>query len=205
MLKKFIPLWAGLRFVSNSTAAKATILVPLIGYLILFNAHIVQFLNLIQELNGSHHLGVSYRLIFLYLGLCSVSLGVLAYSWFCPNEVKYYGSAASFVQGDGPSLRGFVIDDINRTLAADERYRPKLQELSDELRAIKESRTVSDRDTERYRTENLHLYFDYLNRRYPAARVFTVLAYIIGFGLLGIPSAEVFAGVVKILFKSILA
>ena len=35
------PLWVRLRFVSNSSAAKATILIPLVGYLVLFNERIV--------------------------------------------------------------------------------------------------------------------------------------------------------------------
>jgi hypothetical protein len=81
-----VPLWVRLRFVSNSSAAKATILIPLVGYLVLFNEKVVDFLNLIKELNGTHDAGVSYRLILLYLGLCGIALGVMIYGWFCPNE-----------------------------------------------------------------------------------------------------------------------
>ena len=45
MLRRLLytPLWDKLRSVSNSTAAKATILVPVIGYLIIFNEKIVEF------------------------------------------------------------------------------------------------------------------------------------------------------------------
>ncbi|MGM4958111.1 hypothetical protein [Bradyrhizobium sp. 604_D8_N2_3] len=198
-----IPLWARLRFVSNSSAAKATILIPLIGYLVLFNQTVVSFLNLIKELNGSPDAGVSYRLIFLYLGLCAISLGVLVYGWYCPNEVKHYGSAAAFVQGDGPSLRGFVIDNISKMLADNKRYHAQMMELSDEFRSIGQNRTVTESDRERYRTEHLHLYFDFLNRSHPAARAVAVVSYAIGFGLLAVPSAEVFWGVMKILYKKI--
>lgn len=197
------PLWARLRFVSNSSAAKATILFPLIGYLVLFNQSVVSFLNLIKELNGAPDVGVSYRLILLYLGLCAVSLGVLIYGWYCPNEVKHYGSAAAFVQGDGPSLRGFVIDNISTTLVEDKRYHDQMVELSQEFGEIGQSRQVTENDRERYRTEHLHLYFDYLNRSHPYARAIAVVSYAIGFGLLAIPSVEVFWGVLTILYKKI--
>jgi hypothetical protein len=109
--------WVRLRFVSNSTAAKSTILVPIIGYLIIFNDNVVNSLNLARELGIHSNAGASHRLVLIYLGLCAISLGVLLYGWFCPNEVKHYGSAASFVRGDGPSLRGFIMNDIQLLIA----------------------------------------------------------------------------------------
>jgi hypothetical protein len=127
------PPWVRLRFVSNSTAAKSTILVPLIGYLIIFNANLVSYLNLVRELGFEPHVGVSHRLILIYLGLCMISVGVLLYGWFGPNEVKPYGSAAAFVQGDGPSLRGFIMNDIQLLIAKTEPYKTKLEELSLDL------------------------------------------------------------------------
>jgi predicted membrane channel-forming protein YqfA (hemolysin III family) len=199
-----IPLWVRLRFVSNSSAAKATILIPLIGYLVLFNQTIVNFLNLIKELNGSHDVGVSYRLILLYLGLCAIALGVLIYGWFCPNEVKHYGSAAAFVQGDGPSLRGFVMSDLQVMIAKTEPYKTKLEELSRELDAKNHEAGIDHNDRERYRIENLHLYFDFLNRSHRIARLICVASYFVGFSLLAIPSAEVFVGVTAILVKKMI-
>src|SRR3954454_24281518 len=85
------PLWVRLRSVSNSTAAKATILVPIIGYLIIFNEKVVEFLNLAKSVEMYGGVEVSYRLILIYLGLCAISLGVAVYGWFCPSEVKHYG------------------------------------------------------------------------------------------------------------------
>jgi hypothetical protein len=200
-MKLLIPLWTRLRFVSNSTAAKATILVPIIGYLILFNQSVVEFLNLIRDLDSPPAAGVSYRLILLYLGLTGVAGGVLVYGWYCPNEVKHYGSAAAFVQGDGPSLRGFVIDEINQLLGKHPPYSEKLQNLSWELSQAGEQRVLKDNDWEKYRIENLHLY---LNRSHWLARVTVCLFYGIGFGLLAIPSGEVFGKVLGLLWRKVL-
>ena len=197
------PPWVRLRFVSNSTAAKSTILVPLIGYLIIFNANVVSYLNLAREFGIQQNVGVSHRLILIYLGLCAISVGVLLYGWFCPNEVKHYGSAAAFVQGDGPSLRGFVMNDIQLLIAKIEPYKTKLEELSRDLSLKRDRDGLDEGDTERYRIENLHLYFDYLNLSHPAIRTAVIWAYVVGFGLLAIPSLEVFGKVIWLLIKLI--
>jgi hypothetical protein len=192
------PLWVRLRFVSNSTPAKATVLVPLIGYLILFNERVVEFLNLAKDIGSHGGAEVSYRLILIYLGLCAISAGVVVYGWLCPNEVKHYGSASAYVQGDGPSLRGFVINDIGKLLENSEQ-RLRLEEASNELHE-KSSRTlVTEEDYERYRIEVLHLHFDYLNASHKTARTACFWSYVIGFGFLAIPSGLVFKSVIEIL------
>jgi predicted membrane channel-forming protein YqfA (hemolysin III family) len=197
------PLWVRLRFVSNSTAAKATILVPVIGYLIIFNEKVIDFLNLARAVDAHSGAEVSYRLILIYLGLCSISVGVVVYGWFCPNEVKHYGSASAYVQGDGPSLRGFVIDDIGRLLE-NSAQRPRLQVISDALQErVRRGVEITDEQFERYRIEMLHLHFEYLNSSHPVARAICVWSYLIGFGLLAIPSRIVFKRVIGILIGMI--
>lgn len=44
--------WSVLRRLGNSTIAKATIAVPLVGYLLLFNGEIVKFLSLHTDFAG---------------------------------------------------------------------------------------------------------------------------------------------------------
>jgi hypothetical protein len=196
------PFWVGLRFVSNSTAAKATILVPIIGYLIIFNDKVVEFLNLARGLESHTGSEVSLRLIFIYLGLCALSMGVIVYSWLCPNVVKYYGSASAYVQGDGPSLRGFVINDI-AMLLEDTEQGDTLKALSSELRMKSATSAITAEDTERYRIEILHLHFDHLNKTHAVGRAICFWSYVVGFGLLAIPSLTVFTRVIIILIGRI--
>jgi hypothetical protein len=50
--------WSAVSTLSNSFAARATILIPLVGYLILFNEKMADYLNLIGVLNsGDHYYG----------------------------------------------------------------------------------------------------------------------------------------------------
>jgi hypothetical protein len=197
-----VPHWVRLRFVSNSTAAKATILVPIIGYLIIFNEKVLGFLNLARELGGVGDAQISYRLILIYFGLCAISLGAMIYGWYCPNEVKHYGSAAAYVNGDGPSLRGFVIDEIGSELESSAQ-RQKLEAATDAQRAVAEMRVLTDADHQKYRTEILHLYFAHLDTSHPLARAICFRSYVLGFVLLAIPSSIVFVRIILLLCKKL--
>ena len=48
MSAKF-PKWSLLRTVGNLTAVRLTVLIPLVGYLIIFNENVVKYLDLAKE------------------------------------------------------------------------------------------------------------------------------------------------------------
>ena len=95
------------------------------------------------------------------------------------------------------------MNDITVRLSRENIYREKLEELSHEMNHIKAIHGLTDEDRERYRIENLHLYFDFLNSSYPAARMLVLLFYVIGFSLLAIPSMDVFVRVLGVLICKI--
>jgi hypothetical protein len=91
--------WTDLRAISNSYAARATILIPLIGYLVLFNDNVIHYLEIARELDPAANPGrISARLLWVYFGLCTVSVGALLYAIWCPYEVKTHGDAMSFIK-----------------------------------------------------------------------------------------------------------
>jgi hypothetical protein len=45
--------WTVLRDIGNSAPAKLTILIPLVGYLIIFNEHVLKYLELSHQLFGN--------------------------------------------------------------------------------------------------------------------------------------------------------
>ncbi len=70
-----IPKWSAFNNISNSLAARSTILIPLIGYLIIFNEYVVKYLDLVVELGGSKAsdpVTISPRLLLVYFGLCEL-------------------------------------------------------------------------------------------------------------------------------------
>lgn len=104
--------WDALRALGNQRLVQLTVLIPIVGYLVLFNEHLVQYWTLSRELFdaqsvfdlfGGNESGqapvavVSYRLYCLYFGLCLIALASALFSLFCPRYVKVYASAAEFV------------------------------------------------------------------------------------------------------------
>lgn len=97
-----------LAHLGNLTAVRLTILIPLVGYLIIFNANVVKYLDLAKEFVGisSHHFdfGVSAKLLLIYFGLCALAAGSVVFSIWCPTEVKHYGTSAAYVGADGRNI-----------------------------------------------------------------------------------------------------
>ena len=84
------PYWTDVRWISNSPAARMVILIPLVGYWIILNNHVVDFTRLSHELVGHDPPGVPWRLFAIYFGLCGVAVASALYQIYCPNEVKAF-------------------------------------------------------------------------------------------------------------------
>jgi hypothetical protein len=93
--------WAKLRLFGNSHIAQATIAVPILGYFILFNADIVNYLRLHSDFcNGGTACGPSWRLYFIYFGCFFVAIGASIYGLRCPTVIKEYSGAANFFESE---------------------------------------------------------------------------------------------------------
>ena len=189
--------WTDLRTISNSNAARSTVLIPIIGYLILFNENVVQYLSLSKSLGGESSAGgISLRLIFIYFGLCAVALGATVYSFWCPPEVKQYGSANAYIGGDGPTIGDRAVEKIEEELRVSP-YVYDLQENETKSRApFSATFAVNEKSEMKLKNGMLRIYFDYKNWSHPRARSTSTVAYAVGFTLLLIPSAEVFVRVI---------
>ena len=105
--------WDHLRVIGNSRLVKLTILVPLLGYMVLFNEQLVHYLELASPyfrdvfLHGRAADGetwsLAYRLYCFYFGFTALAIGALVYEARCPRLVKAYGSAAEYYRVEGPT------------------------------------------------------------------------------------------------------
>jgi hypothetical protein len=127
--------------------------------------------------------------MLIYFGLCAVAAGVTIYSMVCPGEVRHYGSANSYVRGDGPGIKDFAFEEIEDKL----RRSPKRKEY-ERIRDRYEGRGRAITEAEKMQVNNgvLHLYFKFLNEGKAIRRSFVWLFYLAGLICLGIPSAGVF-------------
>jgi hypothetical protein len=107
--------WSDLRGISNSYAATSTVLIPLVGYWVIFNESVVRWLNLAREFVGAPAADhISSRVLWLYVALCAIALGTLIYAKWCPLEVKKYGDYRDYVNGDGPAMSISTMEDIGK-------------------------------------------------------------------------------------------
>jgi hypothetical protein len=95
-------LWHRLSGIGNSTPAKLTIIIPLVGYLILFNDKLQAWLRLSSAIAAvaAPANGVEPRLLFIYFGLCLIALASFVFSCACPFEIKKYSSPESYIEGE---------------------------------------------------------------------------------------------------------
>jgi hypothetical protein len=189
-LKKRIPKWSTLRPVGKSFAVRLTVLIPLIGYFIIFNDAVVGKLKLIEEIAGidpsNYGQSVPPRLFQVYFGLCALGFGAAIYSFLCPPQVSYYGTAAAYVGGDGSSIGDFAFEEIENTL--------KQSRVQQEFKRIRERYTPPETSEQKAEINKgvLNLYFTYLDTGQPCWRAAATFFYTLGFLSLGLSSIKVF-------------
>jgi hypothetical protein len=173
--------WSDLRGISNSYAARSTILIPLIGYWAIFNDRLVDWLNLAREFVGAPITGqISTRVLWLYMGLCAIALGTFIYALRCPQEVKKYGDYKDYVNGDGPAMSDNTMDDIQK-------------QVEDAGYALE--RPIAKQDY-------LELHFRELDYSEPISRFAVSVCFAFGFSILTVLSGQVFWKVLSRLYQS---
>jgi hypothetical protein len=98
----FPPKWSTLRVIGNSAPVRATVVMPFIGYLILFNSHVVDALRPAIELfpdcasGGCDRSFMWSRLFFLYFGLMFLGAGAFIYQLRCDPNIKRFDTSEAF-------------------------------------------------------------------------------------------------------------
>jgi hypothetical protein len=88
--------WNDLRRIGNSPVARASIAIPVLGYLILFHSDLIDYL----KLHGSvcKDCTVSWRLHLFYFSSCCFAFGSVVYALRCPQVIKKYGVARDYFE-----------------------------------------------------------------------------------------------------------
>jgi hypothetical protein len=199
-------VWSRFWAVSKSPATRMTVLIPLIGYLIIFNAKIADSLHMVQELGGAvEQVSVSPRLLAIYFGLCAIAMGVTIYSWRCPNAVKYYGSANSYVSAVKDVSGDFPMVEIEKAFThTNDKFFEEYWEIRERYKKTNpHGQALTAAQKQEVYIGYLHLYYKYLDELHPISRIVVAALYSIGFIFLLIPSAGVFGRVCEILWRTL--
>ena len=101
--------WDRLQALSKQGVIKATIIMPVVGYLILFNASLTNELKLSETYVFAADSFSVARLYLLYLGLAALGAASLWFQLRCPPAIKAHGSAYEFIAKEGPALNDYRI------------------------------------------------------------------------------------------------
>lgn len=115
--------WSSLSSIGNSHIAKLTILMPIIGYLILFNENVVELLRTVIPLNGFQgDKGIleylhSKGLYFLYFGLLIFGVGVAIYNINVPRQIKKFPYVEEYIISmEGIGTPNLIIGSFNNVV-----------------------------------------------------------------------------------------
>jgi hypothetical protein len=198
------PSWDRLRIIGNSRLIKLTIIMPLVGYLIIFNSYVVSALHLASDYFSSDIenslLGniagefLASRLRLLYFGLFLMGIGSSLFSLFCPQKVKQYADAVALAQRELSFLPipyfYSLVGELSRTRSphyADidiDEYRDRLA-------------TNEGESLETLKIQVITEWFWVQNHRYPSIRWAAFLSFLSGFCLLLYPSITTFISVLR--------
>lgn len=167
--------WVTLRSLGNSRAVQLSVLFPAVGYLILFNDQIARFLNmeaLDQHLSQVTVVTALWRskLYFLYCGLMAMGMGSAIYQIACPYIVKKHGDWADYVRVDGDSISDAGAEQLATALGANYHASWPLE--------VRENATV----------DLMRNWYGYQSSIRPIARYAVTILFLVGLGLLAVPS-----------------
>lgn len=193
--------WSLVRALGNSPVAKLTTLIPLLGYLILFNKHFIELISLssnIFEQGGAHTEAISLRLYYIYFGLFFFGIGQLIYFWLCPGIIKRWGDSFDFVK----EATSYVSEEYIVQLAA--KFGGDRDVLNKTTNLIRKFEETSDKEHHDYQRVKSLLVYDLwylLNSSNKNGVFLCVLLYTTGLILLAIPSIEAFTKIVAAFLK----
>lgn len=213
-MKFRIPSWESIRKIGQSKILGLTILVPILGYMILFNEQLVHYFELSKDIFTSTVIDASpdgvnisndnkSRLFYFYFGFSFLGFGSLIYQLFCPSIIKEHSSDREFIR-DGLSLMTEKrIDLVRRYLGqkVDESLFPELADLKQRFKIAKEMNLEHGTKHRELAAKDLMLMqWQYENWSYFIARIFIFALYLLGFGILAIPTLEMFKNVLYAYF-----
>lgn len=190
--------WDSLSRIGQLKVMNLTILIPFIGYMILFNENIVQLLELSKEVHSFTIDNIS-RLFYFYYGLSSLGIGSLIYQLKCPVLIKEYDSQNIYAKEESAFLTKRRISSITREIR---RLRSTLHPIAEKVIGIASGEDSSQgyKEIEPAKIDLLIIHWREVNRSHKLARFGIFHLYLVGFIILLIPSIEMFINLSRIAF-----
>jgi hypothetical protein len=182
--------WAKLRLFGNSHVVQSTVIVPLLGYFLLFNTHVFEYLRLHTDFCSSYRCDISWRLHLIYFGFFFIAVGASIYAIRCPSVIKAHGAGADFFESEktyfsAPRNLSHLFELIETTTGIKSFDPGNLKDVALNNRAVQpdEMYALADLMADYYVLQNL-------SRR--GSRIATIVTYGLGLLFLMVPTIITF-------------
>lgn len=131
------PDWSYLGLVGKSLPVRSTALIPVIGYLILFNEFVATQLSasIFVEIAGdAQPESLSSTLFLIYFGLFFLGIGSMLFTTRCPKTLKSNASVHSYVESEKSLLSPYRCRELLKE--STERYAQKAIQASTKQPAL---------------------------------------------------------------------
>lgn len=182
--------WNNLRSIGNSPIARASIAVPILGYIIVFHRDLIDYLKMHSSFcNGCT---ISWRLHFLYFGTCFFAVGSIPYGLICPPLIKKYAGATEFFEGE----KFYFTNRFNfEYLESRIRYERRVHKYDAKMLVSLGERGTGSSSDLYFLAGKMGEYYVLQNMSYIRTRLTVGFCYIVGSILLLIPTAVTFGQV----------
>ena len=115
----YVPFpWSSLKSAVNSKFARLTVIVPIAGWVLIYNDNLVLLLEELFEQDFSAEF--SWRLYVFYVGLFLISVSSILYSVFCPKEINNHSTVVDYTK----HYRLVLTESFERGLSSDNGMNP---------------------------------------------------------------------------------
>ncbi len=182
--------WGNLRALGNSNLVRSSVLMPIFGYILIWNDKIHEYLVVKYDADSWWHANPTWRIWFIFYGSLFVAIASVIYSWRCPVQVKRYASA--FEMADAEKAHHWYLGQykqVHKTVTALFENRPGWVRKIYPLRDLKISiEPHGQEEAFPWLSILLTHWWNLENIGQRGIRVTTFLMFYLGFGLLLIPS-----------------
>jgi hypothetical protein len=166
--------WSTLRAAGNSSYVRISAIFPIVGYFILFNEQVKQFIDAHGLSYPQFDIGAlnylwSAKLYFLYYGFMFAGTGALIYQWRCPAEIRKHSDWKDYIAKDGDVLSHKYLRQLGEQIGIN--YQPHL------------------RDSESVGSEVMQTWYELQDRTRPISRFCVLLFFTTSGALLAVPSS----------------
>jgi hypothetical protein len=212
--------WSTLRKIAQLRIFSYIVLIPSVGYFLVFNSKFMDFIRVSAVANSDEHKNVDvviallqntqYKLYCFYFGFTLLSIGYVIYQIHCPSIINIYGRAVDFIKSEETFQTSISIDDMKAQVRRlnvswsydfgdiDEKIERLNSDIVDnekniDIKNVREAISILNEERARNIRILMNTAFNSMDELSKTIQRWLIqITYVLGFSLVALPSALIF-------------